>query len=378
MILKKSHLYQYHKEHGKIVEFAGFEMPVWFEGIIPEHNAVRNSVGIFDVSHMGRTIAEGKDVEKYVNYVITNDVSVLEPMSGLYTVMCNQKGGIVDDLTLYKLDNEKFLIVYNASNREKDFNWLKNHLEGFDVSIRDVCDEIAMIAIQGPKAEKTLQKIVTINLKELPRFKITKSRILDYDSMIARTGYTGEDGFEIFILDTPLKNPAKALDVWNTLLDVGAEYGIRPCGLGARDSLRLEAGLSLYGNDIDDETNPFEAKLKWVVKLKKNSNFIGKDALAKISVEGVKKTRVGIILEERGVPRHGYEIWDQEKIGVITSGGYSPTLDRGIALGYVPTEYDKIGTPVKIKIRDKFAKGKICKSHPFYDETRYGWKREMK
>lgn len=284
----------------------------------------------------------------------------------------------MDDLTLYKLENERFLIVYNASNREKDFNWFKKQLEGFDVSISDMSDDIAMIAIQGPKAEKTLQKIASKNLKELPRFKIAKSKILGYDSMIARTGYTGEDGFEVFLLETPLKNPIKALEVWNMLLDVGAEYGIKACGLGARDSLRLEAGLSLYGNDIDEETNPFEAKLRWVVKLKKASNFVGKDALIKINAEGVKKTRVGITLEERGIPRHGYEIWDKEKIGVITSGGYSPTLDRGIALGYVPPSYDEIGTPVKIKIRDKFVKGKVCKSHPFYDESKYGWKREMK
>jgi aminomethyltransferase len=206
-------------------------------------------------------------------------------MGGLYTVMCNPQGGIMDDLTLYKLENERFLIVYNASNREKDFNWFKKQLEGFDVSISDMSDDIAMIAIQGPKAEKTLQKIASKNLKELPRFKIAKSKILGYDSMIARTGYTGEDGFEVFLLETPLKNPIKALEVWNMLLDVGAEYGIKACGLGARDSLRLEAGLSLYGNDIDEETNPFEAKLRWVVKLKKASNFVGKDALIKINAE---------------------------------------------------------------------------------------------
>ncbi|MGQ9679901.1 MAG: glycine cleavage system aminomethyltransferase GcvT [Candidatus Bathyarchaeia archaeon] len=375
---KRSHLYEYHKEHGKLVEFAGFEMPVWFEGIIPEHNAVRNGVGIFDVSHMGRTIAEGRGVKEYVNHLITNDASVLEPMSGLYTVMCNSNGGIIDDLTLYNLGDERFLIVYNASNREKDFNWLKNNTRGFDVSVNDVSDGVAMIAIQGPKAEETLQKITMANLKELPRFRIAKSTILGYDSLIARTGYTGEDGFEVFIMDTPLSNPTKALEVWMALLENGAEYAIKPCGLGARDSLRLEAGLSLYGNDIDEGTNPFEAKLRWVVKLKKSTDFIGKDALARIAAEGVKRTRVGIALDERGIPRHGYEIWNQEKIGVVTSGGYSPTLGRGIALGYTHPEYDKIGTPVKIKIRDKFAKGKICKSHPFYDETRYGWKRESK
>jgi len=375
--LKRSHLFSYHKKYGKVVEFAGFEMPVWFEGVIPEHNAVRNGVGLFDVSHMGRTMAEGPDVERFINYIVTNDVSVLEPMSGLYTVMCNPQGGIVDDLTTYRLASDKFLIVYNASNREKDYNWLQSHTEGFDVKLKDISDDVAMIALQGPKSPETLQRLCTGVVATFGRFKLSKTELCGYDSYVARTGYTGEDGFELFILDTPVSKPDKALTVWNDLLGAGKANGIKPCGLGARDSLRLEAGLSLYGNDIDDETNPLEAKLRWVVKFKKPADFIGKDVLLRINQEGVKRTRIGIMMDGRGIPRHGYEIWDDErKIGTVTSGGYGPTLGVGIAMGYVPQEYDKIGTPVRVKIRDRLADGKVCKSHPFYDETKYGWKRE--
>jgi aminomethyltransferase len=195
--------------------------------------------------------------------------------------------------------------------------------------------------------------------------------------MVARTGYTGEDGFELFILDTPVGSPEKALKVWNELLEAGAEFGIKPAGLGARDSLRLEAGLSLYGNDIDEDTNPLEARLRWVVKFKKPSDFIGKEALLKARAEGLKRIRVGIMMEDRGIPRHGYEIWEGDKlIGGVTSGGLSPTLGVGIAIGYVQQAYRKLGTPVRVKIRSRLVKGNIVKSHPFYDESKYGWKRE--
>ena len=379
MDLKRTHLYAYHKEHGKIVDFGGFAMPVWFEGVFPEHHAVRNAVGIFDTSHMGRAMAEGPDAERFLNYVVTNNVAALEPMNGLYTVMCNPRGGIVDDLIVYKLAADRFFIVYNASNREKDFAWFKGHSEGFDVSLRDVSDEVAMVAVQGPRAEETLQKICSEPVSEIGRFELAQVKLCGFDAMMARTGYTGEDGFEFFLLDTPLGSPEKALEVWNALLEAGEEFGIKPCGLGARDSLRLEAGLCLYGNDIDDETNPLEARLRWVVKFKKPGGFIGREALLKVREEGVKRTRVGIMMEERGIPRHGYEIWDgDERIGVVTSGGMSPTLGVGIAMGYVPPAYRKLGTPVKIKIRNRLAKGKIVKSHPFYDESKYGWKRDRK
>ncbi len=377
MDLKKTHLYEYHKEHGRLVDFGGFSMPVWFEGIIPEHHAVRNAVGIFDTSHMGRTMAEGSDVEKFLNYVVTNNASNLEHMRGLYTVMCNPRGGIVDDLIFYKLADDRFFIVYNASNREKDFSWLQKNSEGFDVSLRDISDEVAMIAVQGPKAEETIQKICAESVSQIDRFQIAHVHLCGIEAMMARTGYTGEDGFELFILDTPLSSPEKALRVWNSLLEAGAELGIKPVGLGARDSLRLEAGLSLYGNDIDDETNPLEARLRWVVKFKKPDDFIGKKALLKVRKEGVKRVRIGIGMEERGIPRHGYEIWDgDEPIGVVTSGGLSPTLGIGIAMGYVPLAYKELGTPVRVKIRSKLVKGNIVKSHPFYDESKYGWKRE--
>lgn len=377
MSLRRTQIYEYHKEHGNLVDFSGFEMPVWFEGIIPEHHAVRNSLGIFDTSHMGRTMAEGPDVEKFVNHVVTNDVLKLEPMNGLYSVMCNPRGGIVDDLITYKMSDDRFFIVYNASNREKDFAWLKKNSGGFDVQLTDISDQVAMIAVQGPKAEEILQKISTESFSEIGRFQLARAQLSGLDAMMARTGYTGEDGFELFILDDPTTSPGKGLKVWNDLLEAGRETGIKPCGLGARDSLRLEAGLSLYGNDIDDDTNPLEARLSWVVKFDKPGDFIGKEALLKIKEEGLKRTMVGIMMEDRGIPRQGYEIWaGDEQIGVVTSGGYSPTLNQGIAMGYVKRKFRKRGTPVRIKIRNRFAKGKIVKYHPFYDDSKYGWKRD--
>jgi len=354
-------------------------MPVWYEGVIPEHNAVRNAVGVFDTSHMGRVRAEGPDAERFLNHVVTNNVSTLEPMNGIYTVMCNPRGGIVDDLIVYKLADGRFFIVYNASNREKDFAWLEGHSEGFDVGLRDVSDEIAMIAVQGPRAEETLQKICSEPVSEIGRFQLARVRLSGFDAMMARTGYTGEDGFEFFLLDTPLESPERALKVWDDLLEAGEEFGIKPCGLGARDSLRLEAGLCLYGNDIDDDTSPLEARLRWVIKFKKPIDFIGKEALMRERKGGVKRSRVGIVMEERGLPRHGYEVWDgDERIGVVTSGGLSPTLGVGIAMGYVPRDYRKAGNPVRIKIRRRLAKGKIVKFHPFYDESKYGWRRGSK
>ncbi|MFQ6053313.1 MAG: glycine cleavage system aminomethyltransferase GcvT [Candidatus Bathyarchaeia archaeon] len=379
MALKRTHLHAYHEAHGRLVDFGGFEMPVWFEGIIPEHHAVRNAVGIFDTSHMGRTMAEGPEAERFLDHVVTNNVAALEPMTGLYTVMCNPEGGIVDDLIVYKLDAERFFIVYNASNRRKDYAWFQSHAEGFDVSLREVSDEVAMIAVQGPRAEETLQRICPENVSEIGRFQLGRVKVSGFDAMAARTGYTGEDGFEIFLPDTPVGSPERALTVWNDLLEAGGEFGIKPCGLGARDSLRLEAGLCLYGNDIDEETNPLEARLRWVVKFKKPGGFIGREALLRVREEGVKRRRVGIMMEERGIPRHGYEIWSGgSPIGVVTSGGLSPTLGVGIAMGYVPRSHSKLGTPVEIKIRSRLAKGKIVKSHPFYDESKYGWKREEK
>ena len=373
MELKKTHIYAYHAEHGNMVDFGGYAMPVWYEGIIPEHNAVRNSCGMFDTSHMGRVWAEGPDVAKFLDYVVTNDLSGLNEGNGVYSVMCLPTSGIVDDLILYKMGPERFFVVYNAGNREKDFAWLNKNTKGFKVKLTDVSNKVAMIAVQGPKAVEVLGKLSDINVSEVPRFNIASLKVSGIDCLAARTGYTGEDGFEVFVLDCTLEQPEKALKVWNDLVAAGA----KPCGLGARDSTRLEAGLWLYGNDIDESINPVEAGLRWVVKMKKPGYFIGKRALQKIIEEGVKKTLVGVMMEERGIPRHGYEILDGENpIGLVTSGGMSPTLDVGIAMGYVPPEYKELGREVNIRIRKNLVRGKVVKHRPFYDETKYGWKRD--
>ncbi len=349
-------------------------MPVWYDGIQAEHKAVRDSCGVFDTSHMGRTWATGTDVERFLNYVVTNDVSTLEPNEGLYTVMCMPTGGIVDDLILYRINDEKFWVVYNASNREKDFKWLKKNSKGFDVDLKDVSDEVAMIAVQGPEAQETLQNITEEDLTEIERFNIGEATVSGYDVMVARTGYTGEDGFELYIPDTTPDEPEKAMKIWEDLVDAGAV----PCGLGARDSLRLEAGLWLYGNDIDESINPLEAGLSWTVKLDKDGYFVGQRAIQKMKDEGVKKRLVGLKMEERGIPRHGYPVlnMEEEEIGVVTSGGLSPTLGYGIALAYVPPEYRKRGTELYIEIRGRPAKGKVVKHRPFYDDSEYGWKRD--
>jgi aminomethyltransferase len=373
--VRKTHLYAYHAEHGNIVDFGGYAMPVWYEGIMAEHNAVRNAVGMFDTSHMGRSMAEGPETERFLNWVITNDLSRLGPFDGLYTVMCNQEGGIIDDLILYNLRPDKFFVVYNSTAKEKDLKWLSEKSKGFDVKLKDLSDEMAMIAVQGPKAMETVNKVTEEDVAGVKRFGIAGVTIAGYPGYATRTGYTGEDGFEIYVSDCPVESPGKALEVWDALLEAGA----KPCGLGARDSLRLEAGLNLSGQDISEDTNPLEAKLRWVVKFKKQGGFIGKEALERIRKEGVVRTQVGIAMVGRGIPRHGYEILDgdgERVLGEVTSGGMAPSLGYGIALGYVPKEYSKRGTPVNIRIRRRLAEGKIVKSHPFYDDSVYGWKRE--
>jgi len=370
--LRKTHIYQYHAEHGNVIDFGGFAMPVWYEGIIPEHKAVRETCGIFDTSHMGRVYAEGPEVVKFLDYVDTNDIGALIDGKGVYGVICKPDGGIVDDLIVYRQSAEKFLVVYNAGNRAKDFAWLQKNTKGFKVKLTDMSDKVGMIAIQGPKAAEVLAKIAATDPNAIERFNIAPIKISGFDCLTARTGYTGEDGFEVFILEDPVTAPAKSLKIWNDLVTVGA----KPCGLGARDSLRLEAGLWLYGNDIDETTNPIEAGLKWVVKMKKSSYFNGRKALEGIIEKGVSRTLVGITLTERGIPRHGYEVYDGEKkIGVITSGGVAPILNESIALAYLPPEYKEPGKEVQVKIRTNLVKGKIVKHHPFYDESKYGWKR---
>jgi len=369
-------LYDIHRQIAQMTVFAGFKMPLLYKGIIPEHLAVRNNVGLFDISHMGRVIVTGKDSENFLNYIITNDVSKIPPNKALYSVMCNENGGIIDDFVVYRMEEHKFLIVFNASNREKDYNWLLKHSKGFSVNINEVSDEVAMFAVQGPKAEKTLQEISTEDLSKIQRFACYTTRLTDVDVLVSRTGYTGEDGFEVFIWNAPLTNPEKAVKVWNAILKVGKPYGIEPCGLGARDTLRLEAGLCLYGNDIDETTTPLEARLSFVVKFYKEK-FIGKEKLLNQKNEGVKRKRVGVKMMDPGIPRPGFEIYsdNNELIGKLTSGTFSPLLKCGIGMGYVKTSEAKTGNIVKIKIRKRLAKAEIV-SFPFYNPERYGWKRK--
>jgi len=374
--MRRTQLYEIHKKTAKMTEFAGFEMPLWYKGITEEHLAVRNNVGIFDVSHMGRVIITGKDAANFLNYVITNDVTALKPNSALYSVMCNENGGIIDDFVVSCLEEEKFLLVPNATNREKDFNWLVKKAKDFNVKIEDVSDKAAMFAVQGPNAEKTLQKICTTDLSKIERFKCTPAKLADMDVFLSRTGYTGEDGFEVYVWNAPLDKPDNAIHVWNAILEAGKPYGIEPCGLGARDTLRLEAGLCLYGNDIDENTTPLEARLGFVVKFQKD-NFIGKNALLKQKEEGVKRRRVGLQMVEQGIPRQGYKIYSEkgENIGQVTSGTFSPLLKCGIAMAYIQTQQAQEGNIVNIEIRGKMAKAKIV-PFPFYDAEKYGYKRK--
>ncbi len=351
-------------------------MPLWYKGIIPEHLAVRNSVGIFDVSHMGRVIIIGADSERFLNYVITNDVSMLSPNSAQYSVMCNENGGIMDDFVMCRLEKEKFMMVSNATNREKDYNWLVKNAKGFDVKIEEISDNVAMFAVQGPKAEKTLQKISTEDLSKIGRFKCGHARLADVEVFLSRTGYTGEDGFEVFVWNASLTKPDNAVKLWDAILKAGEPFGIEPCGLGTRDTLRLEAGMCLYGNDIDENTTPLQAALSFVVKLQKD-NFIGKDALLKQKNEGIKRKRVGIRMMEQGIPRPSFEIYNNggEKIGHLTSGTFSPLLNCGIGMGYVQTSHAQEENIVNVKIRGKQAKAKIV-SFPLYDPEKYGYKRK--
>jgi len=354
--------------------FADFDMPLWYRGIIPEHLAVRNKVGVFDVTHMGRSLISGPDAEKFLNYVITNNAASLTPLGAQYSVMCNERGGIKDDFVISRLEQEEFLMVYNAANRERDYVWLINNAKRFDVEIKDVSDNIALFAVQGPRTEKTLQKISSENLSLIGRFKCGWTKLADVEAFVSRTGYTGEDGFEVFVWDSLVEEPDSAVKVWNAILEAGREFGIEPCGLGARDTLRLEAGMCLYGNDIDESTTPFEAMLGFVVKLEKG-DFIGKDALMNQKAEGVKRRRVGIRMLEPGIPRQHFEVFkDLLKIGSVTSGTFSPLLDRGVAMAYVASEDAGVGQRVKVKIRGRLAEGEIVK-FPFYDSTKYGYGR---
>jgi aminomethyltransferase len=373
---RRTQLYEIHRKTAKLTVFAGFEMPIYYKDITPEHLAVRNSVGIFDISHMGRVMVAGSDSERFLNHVITNDVATMVPNSAQYTVMCTENGGIIDDFVFYKLEPGKFLVVPNASNREKDRKWLVENSKGFNVEIEEISDSVSMLAVQGPNAEETLQKISTEDLSNIGRFRCGRVKLAGVEVFLSRTGYTGEDGFEVFVWNASLDKPDKAVKLWNAILETGKPLGIEPCGLGARDTLRLEAGLCLYGNDIDESTTPLEAGLGFVVKLQKDK-FIGKERLLEQKNEGTRRKRVGVKMTGQGIPRPGFDIYSEngEKIGRLTSGTFSPLLKQGVGMGYVQTPHAQDGTAINVKIRDKTARGRIS-AFPLYDADKYGSKRK--
>ena len=374
---RHTQLYDFHSRNASMTDFAGFEMPLYYENVTPEHLAVRNNVGIFDISHMGRVMISGADSERFLNYVITNDVTTLSPNSAQYSVMCKENGGIIDDFVVYRMENERFLVVFNASNREKDYDWFSKNLVGFRADLNNVSDDVAMFAVQGPKAELTLQKISDEDLSKIGRFKCNSLRLMGREVFLARTGYTGEDGFEVFVWGASLSNPDPAVRLWMDILQAGKGLGIKPCGLGARDTLRLEAGLCLYGNDIDENTTPLEAGLGFVVKLQKN-DFIGKEFLMKQKADGVKQKRIGLVMMDHGIPRQGFGIHSVEGVenGRITSGTFSPLLSRGVGMGYIESYLAQEGTIVKVDIRGKMASARVS-DFPLYDPKKYGYKREI-
>lgn len=361
--MKKTPIYDEHIAlKGRMIEFGGWSMPVQYTGLTDEHKAVRTQAGIFDVSHMGEVHAIGKDAENFVNNLVTNDISKLDIGQAQYTVMCNHEGGIVDDLLVYKRGEENFLLVINAANIAKDFDWIKKQVSG-DVKLTNESDRYFQIALQGPRSNAILAKLTDYDLSSIAYYRFAEFALLDTECIVSRTGYTGEDGFEIY---GPAAEGGK---VWRALLEAGASEGLKPCGLGCRDTLRLEAKMALYGNDIDDKTNPFEAGLGWVVKLKKDS-FVGKEALTKVKADGPAKKLFGIEMVDRGIPRHGYPVCDEagQEIGIVTSGTMSPTLEKCIALAYLPSNYE-IGQNVQVKIRDKNVMAQVCKT-PFYQRPK--------
>ncbi len=345
---------------GRIVEFAGYELPVQFKGIVPEHKRVRTTVGVFDVSHMGRIEVRGPDALTWINRMTTNDAATLETNQAQYSVLCYPDGGIVDDLVVYRLADH-WLLVVNGANNEKDTAWLREHLAG-DVRMENVTDAMAQLAIQGPKAETVLQKISSIDLSPIGFYWAAPAEVAGVKGLVSRTGYTGEDGFELY---SPSEHgPA----VWDAVFDAGSEFEIEPIGLGARDTLRMEMKYCLYGNDIDKTTNPLEAGLSFVTALDKPDGFIGSDVLQQVKEEKPKRRLVCLEMKERAIPRPGYRIFlDDEPVGKVTSGTMSPSLSRGIALGYVRRGRTKSGTELSIDIRGKRTPAVVVKP-PFYKQ----------
>jgi aminomethyltransferase len=359
--LKRTPLFERHVALGaRVVEFGGWEMPVQYSGIVDEHNAVRNAAGLFDISHMGEFEVKGRDALAFLDHVCTQNVAAIGRGMANYSLLCRPDGGIVDDIFIYNLP-DGYLVVVNASNIEKDFAWMLDNLQGFDLELTNISDRASMLALQGPRAESILYAAADIDAAAIPFHGVATGMLLgDIPAIIARTGYTGEDGFELFIDDD------NAARLWDGLLALGAEAGLQPCGLGARDSLRFEACLPLYGHEIADDINPYEAKLGWAVKLDKGE-FVGAEALRQIKQAGVARKLTGFEVVERGIARGGYTICDSagNPAGLVTTGMPSPTLGKNLGLGFVPSTLATEGSEFAVLVRDRPVRVRAVKT-PFY------------
>jgi aminomethyltransferase len=347
--LQRTAFYDIHAGLGaKIVPFAGYEMPVLYKGIVAEHNAVRERVGLFDVSHMGEVLVKGPGALDFIQSITVNDASVLVDGQAQYSAMCRPNGGIVDDLLVYRIAENDYMLVINASTTPKDLAWMQeNMIDGVD--LKNVSDEFSLLAVQGPRSLETMQKLTDSDLSAVEYYHFVKGKVAGVDAIISRTGYTGEIGFELYFPS----DRETGERVWNAIMEAGAEFGIEPAGLGARDTLRLEMGYCLYGNDIDETTNPIEAGLGWITKLNKES-FNAKDVLQQEKEAKPKRKLVGFEMQERAIPRQHYRIFAEGRdVGEVTSGTSSPTLGKGIGMGYVESAYSKPGTAISIMIRDK-------------------------
>lgn len=358
--MKNTALTSVHTELGaKMVPFAGFNMPVQYEGVNVEHETVRNGVGVFDVSHMGEFLLSGPKALDLLQKVCSNDASTLTIGKAQYSCLPNDKGGIVDDLIIYKIKDEQYLLVVNASNIEKDWNWISSH-NNDGVEMRNLSDDYSLLAIQGPKAVEAMQSLTSVNLSAIKYYHFEVADFAGIEHVIiSATGYTGSGGFEIYCKNSEVKQ------IWDKVFEAGKEFGIKPIGLAARDTLRLEMGFCLYGNDIDDTTSPLEAGLGWITKF--NKDFVNSENLKKQKEEGVSRKLVGFEMVDKGIPRHDYEIADETGtvIGKVTSGTMAPSLKKAIGLGYVTIDKSTEGTEIYIVVRGKLVKAKIVKP-PFY------------
>jgi aminomethyltransferase len=367
-VSKTTQLHAYHEKHGKLTEFAGYEMPLWYTTTTDEHLAVRNASGIFDVSHMGRFMVEGTQAAGFLENLVPTNVGPQPSGKAFYTLLLNERGGIIDDLIIEKLRDDRFMVVVNAANAETDIRHMRAHApQGLEIDDRTATT--AMIAVQGPKASESFQSLTDTDLSQLKRFRCAEVNVAGKRCLVSRTGYTGEDGFEVIVYDTSNERPDHAMEVWEKLSATS-----RPCGLGARDSLRLEAGFPLHGSDIDQDTDPYQAELAWVISAGKNG-FVGSDSIADPRRQHPLRVRRGLELDS-GIPRHGFEVAGQSgAVGTVTSGGYSPIIKKGIALCMIDSETAGFGTKVGVRVREARQEGTITRP-PFYDELLYGWKRQ--